>query len=840
MIRNRWGQAISLLFFLACLIAAGCSRHAQPGGVVDEAKQAGRDGASFVHASEDYFHDMDKALALTPEEIKGRNMWLVWSGGNDRFWNSMSDYTFGAFDLLKIVSSHPSLGYSRSKRWNYLGLVNEPCFESATGPDKNRRGLWLDVRGKDCAADPFENEGKYPGVATGSRGKSLGDGSTQPLGSYYGYATGILGLRLFPNPDFDEKAAKAWDAEKYYTDPAYYNRKDLVRPYRVGMSCGFCHVGPSPVNPPADPEHPKFANLSSSVGAQYMWVDRLFIFNSNKPEGRKNYMYQLAHTYRPGTMDTSLVSTDGINNPRTMNAVYDFVSRLGMGKKLWHEKLAGGELDNKQFNDFVASGPLTEFFVKQDATVRTPHVLKDGADSVGLLGALNRVYLNIGLFSEEWLLHFNPVVGGKSITPIRIADAQKNSSYWQATEAGTPNTALFFLKAAQPDRLKDAPGGEQYLSADAATVDRGKVVFADTCARCHSSKAPPPPPDFDPMKCAGAGYLECFKHYWARTQTDDYKAQMRKVVQAPDFLEGNYLSTEARIPVTLLRTNICSPLATNALAGNIWDNFSSQSYKQLPSVGTVTLSDPFTGEPMTYKMPAGGRGYTRVPSLISLWSTAPFLLNNTVGPFDPDPSVASRIKVFDAAIEQMLWPDKRERDSILGAKVPGTIDRTTQRSDVTIPIGFVPEALQPLQGRLHRWFPWLSNEGGDIVLGPIPKDVPVGLLSNLKLRAESDDFGARAAHLRDIGKLLLKLKVDLVTAPAGASDKELRDKFANLKAPMMALSKCPDFVVNRGHYFGTAEFNRHESLSADEKAFGNEPELSDADKRALIAFLKTF
>ena len=64
-----------------------------------------------------------------------------------------------------------------------------------------------------------------------------------------------------------------------------------------------------------------------------------------------------------------------------------------------------------------------------------PAVLKDGSDSVGALGALNRVYLNIGLFSEEWLLHFNPVAGGKPITPIEIAVAQRNSSYWQATEA---------------------------------------------------------------------------------------------------------------------------------------------------------------------------------------------------------------------------------------------------------------------------------------------------------------------------------------------------------------------------------------------------------------------
>ena len=839
MTRHCW-KAARLLALFVCAVGAGCSQAPQPGKVLDEARQAGRAVATFPHASEDYFHDMDGGVTLTAEEVKGRNMWLVWSGGNDRFWNGMTDYTFGAFDLLKIISSHPSLGYARANRWATFGLVNEPCFDNATGPDPARRGLWLDVRSQGCAADPFENETKYPGVATGARGQPLGDGSTLPVGSFYGYASGIAGLRLFPNPDFDAKAAKAWDVERYYTDPAYYNRKDLVRPYRVGMACGFCHIGPSPVNPPADAEHPKFANLSSSVGSQYMWVDRLFIHNWNKPEGQKNYMYQLAHTYRPGTMDTSLISTDGINNPRSMNAVYDFIARMGVARQIGHEKLGGGELDNKQFNDVLASGPLLDFYSKQDSSVHTPHVLKDGADSVGLLGALNRVYLNIGVFSEEWLLHFNPVVGGKTITPIRIQDAQQNSTYWQATEAGTPNTALFFLNAAQPDRLKDAPGGASYLSADSATLERGKIVFADTCARCHSSKAPALLAQLNAPQCQGAGYLDCFKRYWAQTQTEDYKAQMRSIVLAPDFLQGNYLSTEARIPATLLRTNICSPLASNALAGNIWDNFSSQTYKQLPSVGTVTLSDPFTGENVAYPMPAGGRGYTRVPSLISLWSTAPFLLNNSVGPFDINPSVEARMKVFEASIAQMLWPRTRQPDELLGDKILGTIDRTTQRSQVTIPVGFVPEAMRPLQGSLHRWLPWLVKDGGDIVLGPIPQGVPVGLLANLKLRAESDNLGAKAAHVMDIGELLLKLKIDLATAPAGATDEALHQRFANLKEPMMALSKCPDFVVNRGHYFGTAEFNRQAGLSADETAFGREPELADADRQALIAFLKTF
>ena len=70
-------------------------------------------------------------------------------------------------------------------------------------------------------------------------------------------------------------------------------------------------------------------------------------------------------------------------------------------------------------------------------------MLKDGSDSVGVLGALNRVYINIGLYSEDWMRHFNPFFGGKPITPIPIATAEKYSAYWRATEAGTPFMAKF-------------------------------------------------------------------------------------------------------------------------------------------------------------------------------------------------------------------------------------------------------------------------------------------------------------------------------------------------------------------------------------------------------------
>ena len=43
---------------------------------------------------------------------------------------------------------------------------------------------------------------------------------------------------------------------------------------------------------------------------------------------------------------------------------------------------------------------------------------------------------------------------------------------------------------------------------------------------------------------------------------------------------------------------------------------------------------------------------------------------------------------------------------------------------------------------------------------------------------------------------------------------------------LLAISKCPDYVINKGHYFGT-------------NLFPDEPGLSDDEKRDLIGFLKT-
>jgi hypothetical protein len=103
-----------------------------------------------------------------------------------------------------------------------------------------------------------------------------------------------------------------------------------------------------------------------------------------------------------------------------------------------------------------------------------------------------------------------------------------------------------------------------------------------------------------------------------------------------------------------------------------------------------------------------------------------------------------------------------------------------------------------------------------VSIGPIPKGTPVNLLTNIDLESSKID----------LARLLLKIKADL-KAIEGKSEQDAAEVFKGLVPDLLTVSKCPDFVVNRGHYFGTSMFKE-------------EPPLSDEDKRALIEFLKTF
>jgi hypothetical protein len=166
----------------------------------------------------------------------------------------------------------------------------------------------------------------------------------------------------------------------------------------------------------------------------------------------------------------------------------------------------------------------------------------------------------------------------------------------------------------------------------------------------------------------------------------------------------------------------------------------------------------------------------------------------------------------------MLWPEKRPKDPVLGDKVPGVVDRTTVTSWLRIPTGYLPDFVKRSQSLLNLAVPLFDEKGLEI--GPIPAGTPVDLLANFDPLPQSDKLGERLTHDKQVVAALFKLVHDLRALPKGATDEQARQVFANLGEQLFALSKCPDYVVNRGHYFGSR--------------------LSDADKNALIAFLKTF
>src|SRR5215475_13495565 len=55
---------------------------------------------------------------------------------------------------------------------------------------------------------------------------------------------------------------------------------------------------------------------------------------------------------------------------------------------------------------------------------------------------------------------------------------------------------------------------------------------------------------------------------------------------------------------------------------------------------------------------------------------------------------------------------------------------------------------------------------------------------------------------------------DLKSLPANATDEQAREVFAGVGDSLLKLSKCPDFVVNRGHYFRSEKGRQGFEVSA--------------------------
>jgi hypothetical protein len=563
--------------------------------------------------------------------------------------------------------------------------------------------MYVDSRSHDSRFERLgviNHPGCQPAAQPDRYGLWLDDCSAaEPVSGIPGVPVGIVGLRRFDNPAFD---ATQWSL------PAYLKDRTIEPPYLVGMSCGFCHVGFNPLKPPSNPNHAAWSNLLPTIGNQYLEEGKLFSLNMTPADFR----WHVANQQPPGTSDTSRFATDHIDNPNAINTIFNLSFR-----------------------------PVFAETMSDGSTRRVPHILKDGADSVGIAGAALRVYVNIGMCGDYSTTLHDPIYGVKRAQqPFDMARARAECEDWPRTEARMPAVESF-LKTLTPPHLANAPEGQTYLAASDDVLRQGKIAYADKCAICHSSKQPP------------AG-------------TANTVAWYRESVLAPDFLDGNFLSDDQRYPVTVVGTNIARAMGSNAVRGHIWDQFSSETYKALPRVPPIrNLYNPRDpAHSITFTAPGDGRGYYRTASLTALWATAPYLHNNSVGVFIKDPSVGARVAAFADGMEKLLWPERRS-----GVR---SIPVTTTDSS-------------------------LAMSGTTRVLH-IPMGTPVDYIA----RVDPTELAQLVSRL-PLANLALKLTPDDV-----------------ILARLLPRNLAPDFVEDRGHTFGA--------------------ELPDADKRALIEFLKTF
>jgi len=764
----RIGMATVLAAF-----AAGCEGGVPPDEALQRVRAGGGEFADLGPGSDplkwrkaaetyyppthrDYFEDMDaigatdqpgaRPLSLSAEAIKGRNAWAIWTGGNEAWWDWLARHGYGTIDLLKLIDDR-----GRETRFARSGLINEPGTRPPT-PEETEKAYG--VRYARPVTEPT------PGVDAHVEYRKDREGWAPPDPKGYGYPTGVVGLRLFPNPEFDESAKRRWDPDLYYSDTPegrrYAARPDTIRPYRVGMSCGYCHIAPHPLRPPVDPEFPKWENLSNVIGNQYMRM-RVAFGNSLRPD---NYLYHVFDSYNPGAVDTSGHPSDNNNNPNTVNAIFGLQGRLD---RAWRNPM---ETLSRDSLAYVAA------YTNEggDNPKHLARVLLDGSDSVGLHIALARVYLNIGTHHQQWIRTINPLFGFHEQRPFKLSDIAENSLYWHAIRIRVPPMAAFFLTATDPMRLKDVqivgPDGAPREQAREETLTKhlrgaglpwyakasddeggeaseggppmvgdpendysvGRRVFAAGCIACHSSVQPgdvlaleeklvpredlkflspigeKPDPDRPHTReewealmdetlagrrrlrlthedrvrlTRGDGNLPPAYAEWAREAVNhrefwEYPSPAWDLLGNPlldenhrqkNVLVHNFLSIDERLPVTIPQTNSGRAMATNSMLGHVWEDFASLTYQNLGEVGPIRYRDPFSGATKTFSPPGGGPGYYRVPTLISIWATAPFLHNNALGAFNNDPSVEGRLAAFDDAIERLLWPEKRRTPS---------------------------------------------------------------------------------------------------------------------------------------------------------------------------------
>jgi mono/diheme cytochrome c family protein len=769
----------------------------------------------------------------SPSARAGREIWFFATAFNDRFYTYSYPQRLGAaIDWFKVLAA-------KNKRDLFQGWGITPDPDCCVPGDPNCPARTLDETygfqyckgdeellkfvGKEGYRDPgcdFKDADFNPNTPHGAK-----DQRQDPCDLRFGTSTGALGLRKFPNPRFDAQkwrdlngSLASW--EKYGAFIAE-NEKDgdsrtnrlfdgsIEPPFRIGMSCGACHVSYNPVKPPADPSNPKWENIDGLVGNQYSRISQLLA------SGMSQHVieWQLIARTRPGTVDTSALPMDTVSNPGTMNAIANFNSRPKFEYKVlkWRKasQCPGGPAE-VCWCEPEKPGKCWERGETLDKEVR--HILKGGEDTVGPAEAIQRVYFNIGSCAEQcWLNHLpdlraiDPTQRNYGQTPFDIGQCRRDCASFRAIEDRLENVVAFFQSARPADLAAARNITQQQLETQLnqefgpGAVAQGQKVFARTCAGCHSSQA-----------------------------NVSEATNFRAPDPADPTLRLDFLSNEKPILASGVGTNAARAMHSNHMKTRVWDEYTAPARQALPP-------DPAVMEVMK----GGGRGYYRPPSLLSVWAYAPLMLNNAMGPevcgkpsnpeidfysspyvdkndkplANPppcvpfDPSVEGRYRLFKDSMDQLLNAAKRVRKVNL--------------ADRDIIVDIAPKVqIKDIEASFSI---------------KLPKGTPAVLINSLRYKdmlqdivlAQRDPARLQAkystiltpARFAELTRGLDQLRLVLGAHRGGQFTLDITQPKAQADFIQAFYSNVLGRAENTGHLFGE--------------------KLSERDKRALIAFLAT-
>ncbi len=744
---------------------------------------------------------------FTPSEQAGAEIWFKATGGNERFFSYVYPQRLGVtIDWYRVLSPD-----YRDHRFNKWGLINDPDCCKPGDPNCPLKSL-DDTYGLDyCPGDEEllkhvgKPEAKYRDPACDFKDAALD--TKDPHGAKdqrqsacdlrFGTSSGAMGIRKFPNPRFNKEvwikvngSLGTWAGYNKRVQPSDSALPDVSRlidgsiepPFLIGLSCGACHISFDPLHPPKDPAHPSWENISGTVGSQYSRFSQIL----GSGMSSKSIEYQVYQAPRPGTVDTSAIPNDQINNPGTMNPIINVPTRpLFSSDVMKWRKVNQCPIDSNERTCWCEPGKDGKCWERSKKTEQVHHILKGGEDDIGTLEAIQRVYMNIGSCSEEsWANHLtdmrelDPTRRAFGQTPFDIGQTRRDCPHFRAVEDRLGNIADF-LSSARPTDLYQAKGLKSMRDLvekldkefGKGSVDQGKLVFAKNCAKCHSSQTPP-------------------------FESRDF----REISKNPDHkgMRIDWLGNDQVTLVSEIGTDPARALHSNHMKGHVWEEYGSETLRAKP-------------KDMNIKEPSdGGRGYYRNVSLLSVWAYAPFMHNNALGPelcggaedrfytspyvdennaplpnapacWPFDPSVEGRYKLYKASMTDLLNPGER-------------IPKVTMFNDDVV----------------------IKSPGVSIVF---PKGTPASRIGNFRHKEFANDL---ILSKTDFPKLKAKYGEKNANAIKMAGEDIVRNpgKLLEVGGTLREIySNSLTIRENDGHRFGES--------------------LSDKEKNALIAFLAT-